>query len=314
VNGAYTLQGTTADGREYYVNGAGRYLFYDSNCGGDALTYSAKWMIAPAKPSTAATTDLVGDGGTCGAAAALASTARTLPSSATWQMFCTADTLVDTVLSIAPPTCICELGYSGDNCETERPTTTTSTRTTTFTTTSETTTTTTTATTGVNSTTATPTTNGATMSDASTTLAEKTTAPGQTTTTTPTPSVDSSNETNSGRTIAVVVAVIVVLLAAAVGGLWCFSGQLCCSTAHGNDGGDLDGFRNETIEMMDNPMRAAATAAAAAAAAASTPDYVANLYEPTPTRNMHARAAAQLHASVVPIAWRSNGRSVLDCR
>lgn len=90
-----------------------------------------------------------------------------------------------------------------------------------------------------------------------------------------------------------------VLLAAAVGGWWCFTGQHCCSTAHGNAGGELDGFRNESIEMMDNPMRAAATAAAAAAAAASTPDYVANLYEPTPTRNMHARAAAQLPPPVL---------------
>ena len=40
--------------------------------------------------------------------------------------------------------------------------------------------------------------------------------------------------------------------------------------------------------MMDNPMRAAA---AAAAAAASNPDYVANLYEYAPTRNMQASAA-----------------------
>eukprot|EP00729_Bicosta_minor_P032936 gene32936-biopygen29676 len=117
VNGAYTLQGTTADGREYYVNGAGDYLFYDADCGGDAKTYSARWKITNVKPSTAATTDLAGDGGTCAQNAYLTSTSRTLPSSATWQMYCAADTFVDTVLSIAAPTCICKLGYSGDNCE-----------------------------------------------------------------------------------------------------------------------------------------------------------------------------------------------------
>lgn len=659
VNGAYTLQGTTADGREYYVNGNGNYLFYDADCGGDAATYSARWMIAPAKPSTAATTDLAGDGGTCLAHADLVSTARTLPSSATWNLYCAADTLVDTVLSIAPPTCICKLGYSGDNCKigsappadtattstasaattqtpaqtqpdlewfdrsylgdnswgnfgevsswlnatqfcenmggtlatledyctaaqdalfqgrrdlidntiswdqwapyykdsnevnrglflqvgiwnnnpestckthvqlvgaravwarnltatqnagnwllckdlerctgnnsscghvnpsknwtrlsvaqqevecghdvvegrdcewepwkpvasgpvTTRPVTrpvvispslpasaVTATATTVATTTMSTAPTTTTThdckpdgdtcahieatmcigdsgvsamvrracktlctpacsaptttpassgnfilmegsscsmpeayietkevcnlaaqdlslddtiafsrhevndlndlqdklsgaistagsirgfpenaphgcywkrdayahalyfnpngTRGVESndrhsicrhnvtstttissssstTTPPPTTNGTTMPDASTTLAAKTAAPGQTTTTTPTPSVDSSNKTNSGRTTAVVVAVIVVLLAAAVGGSWYFAGQHCCSTAHGNGGGELDGFRNESIEMMDNPMRAAAAAAATAAATAA---------------------------------------------
>ena len=47
-------------------------------------------------------------------------------------------------------------------------------------------------------------------------------------------------------------------------GCWCFFGQHCCSTAHGDDGGELDGLRNESIEMMDNPMRAAAAAAAGA--------------------------------------------------
>eukprot|EP00729_Bicosta_minor_P003690 gene3690-biopygen9005 len=117
LNGAYTLQGTTADGREYYVNGAGYYLFYDANCGGDAETFLARWKIAPVKPSTTATTDLAGDGGTCLVYAILNTAARTLPSSATWRMVCTADSAVDTVLSIAPPTCICKLGYSGDSCE-----------------------------------------------------------------------------------------------------------------------------------------------------------------------------------------------------
>lgn len=36
-----------------------------------------------------------------------------------------------------------------------------------------------------------------------------------------------------------------------------FAGRRRSSTARGNPGGELDGFVNESIEMMDNPMRAA---------------------------------------------------------
>lgn len=79
-----------------------------------------------------------------------------------------------------------------------------------------------------------------------------------------------------------------MLLAAAVGGWWCFAGQHCCSTAHGNAGGELDGFRNESIEMMDNPMQAAAAAATAAASAAAGADTLVNnptLASPGPSAN-----------------------------
>lgn len=44
----------------------------------------------------------------------------TLPSNAVWQIFCNADKTAppsNVKISIAPPTCICKLGYSGDNCE-----------------------------------------------------------------------------------------------------------------------------------------------------------------------------------------------------
>ena len=63
LNGAFTLQGTTQDGKEYFVN-RGHYLYYDSNCGGDVGTAPAQWMFAD-KPSTTAAQDLAGDGGTC---------------------------------------------------------------------------------------------------------------------------------------------------------------------------------------------------------------------------------------------------------
>lgn len=117
LNGAYTLQGTTADGRAYYANSNGQYIFYDADCSGSGGTLSARWKIVSDKPSTTATTDLAGDGGTCAASAYLETTDRTLPSSAVWQMWCAEGEKSDTVLSISPPTCICKLGYSGDNCE-----------------------------------------------------------------------------------------------------------------------------------------------------------------------------------------------------
>lgn len=40
-------------------------------------------------------------------------------------------------------------------------------------------------------------------------------------------------------------------------GWWYFAERRRSSTARGNHGGELDGFVNESIEMMDNPMRAA---------------------------------------------------------
>lgn len=197
VNGAYVLQGTTAGGRDYYLNGAGQYLYYDSDCSGGAKTwrYPAKWLISDTKPSTTATTDLAGDGRTCLSNAYKATSAKTLPAGASvWRMFCaeitmvdsglsvsdmaayggaclnnaymatTAETLpqlthavwlefcsentvVDTLLSFSAPTCICKLGYSGDDCAIYTTTQTATTPTTTTTTTTTTTATTTTATT-----------------------------------------------------------------------------------------------------------------------------------------------------------------------
>lgn len=125
------------------------------------------------------------------------------------------------------------------------------------------------------------------------------TAPGLTATAQP-PSSNSSNETNSGSTIPIVAAIVIVVLCAAVCGWWYFAGRHRCGNARGNHGGELDGLRNETIGMMDNPMRAAAAAAAATAAAASSPNSVANLDESSPTRSMQARAAAQVPPVLLP--------------
>ena len=121
LNGAYTLQGTTLDGREYFANG-GYYLYYDSDCGGDAktLTFPARWMIGPSKPSITAAHDLAGDGESCRTFGYLESTAAavTSTSNAAWQMDCESVSIwADGALTIAPPTCICKLGYSGANCE-----------------------------------------------------------------------------------------------------------------------------------------------------------------------------------------------------
>eukprot|EP00729_Bicosta_minor_P019316 gene19316-biopygen16281 len=72
--------------------------------------------------------------------------------------------------------------------------------------------------------------------------------------TTAAPSTNSRKK--SKATIPVVVAVLVTLCVAVVG-WWYYAERHRSSTAHGNHGGELDGFVNESIEMMDNPMRAA---------------------------------------------------------
>lgn len=80
ANGAYELQGTTSDGREYYANAAGngQYLFYDAECTG-AETFPARWMITYLKPNITATEGLVD----CHAPGAYQETsAQTLPSNA----------------------------------------------------------------------------------------------------------------------------------------------------------------------------------------------------------------------------------------
>merc|ERR1719272_2909604 len=81
------------------------------------------------KPSETATQDLVGDGGTCNLNSYLTSISSALPTNAVWLMFCE-NAWTDVAITIAPPTCMCKLGYTGDNCE---PTTTTTSITTTTT-------------------------------------------------------------------------------------------------------------------------------------------------------------------------------------
>ena len=118
MNGAYTLQGQTADGKEYFSKGGNNYIYYDSDCGGSDPnpTFSARWMVSNAEPSVTATQDLAGDGGICNQGGYLASTSKTLPNKAVWQIWCN-NGWGDLTMTIAPPTCICKPGYSGDNCE-----------------------------------------------------------------------------------------------------------------------------------------------------------------------------------------------------
>ena len=66
LNGAFTLQGKTQDGKEYFKNTRTVYLYFDSNCGGNEKEYTPRWMFSKNKPSIAAAQDLALDGGDCG--------------------------------------------------------------------------------------------------------------------------------------------------------------------------------------------------------------------------------------------------------
>eukprot|EP00729_Bicosta_minor_P033132 gene33132-biopygen22695 len=116
LNGAFILQGNTKDGKEYFANG-GKYLYYDSDCFGHGETASARWMFGNDKPSETASQDLAGDGGTCSLSGYLVPTSSTFPSNAAWLVFCE-NAWTDVTITIAPPTCICKQGYSGEDCQT----------------------------------------------------------------------------------------------------------------------------------------------------------------------------------------------------
>ena len=121
VNGAYTRQGNTESGREYFRDGDGYYLFYDPDCNGDGDTGDAQWMFTSKIPSTTATTDLDGDSDCAGFG--YIKTTGPLPANAAWRQFCNS-AWTDVAITIAPPTCVCEKEYTGTNCDTSTTTTT----------------------------------------------------------------------------------------------------------------------------------------------------------------------------------------------
>jgi len=69
-------------------------------------------------------------------------------------------------------------------------------------------------------------------------------------------------------------------------GWWYYAERHRSSTAHGNHGGELDGFVNESIEMMDNPMRAASVGRGGAAEEARYSGY-----EPSGPQRPHGNPA-----------------------
>jgi hypothetical protein len=89
VNGAYVSEATTHDGRNYYKNGAGTYLYYDTDCDGGSGTFGKPfWIFDSNKPSTTKANDLDGDGD-CNFRGYIASTSSTVPTGAnTWNMYC----------------------------------------------------------------------------------------------------------------------------------------------------------------------------------------------------------------------------------
>ena len=101
------------------------YLYYDADLGGAGAgglsrsTYSSSWLFGLTKPSETALTDLAGDGeGSLSRDINGHLASLHLASNAVWQFNCDADgTMNDDPITIAPPTCMCKLGYSGDNCE-----------------------------------------------------------------------------------------------------------------------------------------------------------------------------------------------------
>eukprot|EP00729_Bicosta_minor_P000626 gene626-617_t len=87
VNGNYTYQGMTLDGRAYYMNENDIYIYYDKDCNGgeDGDDW---WIIDNSRPSTNAAADLDLDGD-CWFYAYIDSSSQTIPTEETvWQMFC----------------------------------------------------------------------------------------------------------------------------------------------------------------------------------------------------------------------------------
>eukprot|EP00729_Bicosta_minor_P014005 gene14005-2048_t len=81
LNAAFTLQGNTADGREFFhLLGTTTYMYFDTACG---VGHPSKWIISPTtRPSTTAARDLPGDGNSCVANDWVASTSFAPPATA----------------------------------------------------------------------------------------------------------------------------------------------------------------------------------------------------------------------------------------
>eukprot|EP00729_Bicosta_minor_P016239 gene16239-21922_t len=120
----------TADGRMYFRSKNGYTLYYDSDCSGNGD--APRWIFSNGNPSTTATSDLDSDE-TCSYFARKLSNSMSPPSNTEeWRTYCGASKgWVDTPLTIRA-SCICEPGYSGDDCAQKASTTATvTTRTTT---------------------------------------------------------------------------------------------------------------------------------------------------------------------------------------
>lgn len=130
LNGAFTLQGKTQDGKEYFASDDGPlvpdgtdmdvshhskwFLYFDSNCGGDEKTYTPRWMFSKNKPSIAAPQDLAGDGEGCVHDGHVKSTAAAPPNSTVWRLFCDDNgTASDVTLTFTTPICVCKFGWGG---------------------------------------------------------------------------------------------------------------------------------------------------------------------------------------------------------
>ena len=90
LNGVYVYQGLTLDGKAYYKNGGGYYIYYDQDCdGADGSLGAPEWIIDNDRPSTTASVDLDGGGGTCRQYAYIDSASNTIPyGDNVWTMNC----------------------------------------------------------------------------------------------------------------------------------------------------------------------------------------------------------------------------------
>ena len=90
ANGAYAYQGLTLDGKAYYKNSAGFYLFYDQDCDGSGGDWGApRWFLDGSQPSTTASVNLDGGEGQCNMNGFIDTTSNTIPyGDNVWTMWC----------------------------------------------------------------------------------------------------------------------------------------------------------------------------------------------------------------------------------
>lgn len=114
VAGTYTYQGTTRDGKPYYVGGD-RYLYHDAAC--DGGTANARWIVDTSKPSTTATSDLDADGD-CAYVGRIDSSSGTPPAGTNvWKIACAGSFTDVTVEVIAKGKIECSKGeYLSGEC------------------------------------------------------------------------------------------------------------------------------------------------------------------------------------------------------